>query len=75
MKSCNPWSTGTRKSSSLVITSVGVLMFCAKRCGEHFAKFSRAFALVGGSAELPIREPQLFGRERHGLEVEHAVVA
>ena len=57
-----------------MITSVGVLMFCAKRCGDHFAKFSRASLLVAGSAEFPIREPQLLGRQRHGLEVEHAVV-
>jgi hypothetical protein len=32
----------------LVLTSVGVLMFAADKCGEHRAKCRRAAALVGG---------------------------
>ena len=53
---------------------VGVLMLCAKRCGDHFANCARAFGRPRRSAELPLGEPQLLGRHAHRLEVEDAVV-
>src|SRR5437899_2657196 len=36
VKSCSPSATGTRKSLSLWMMSIGVLKFLAYRCGECF---------------------------------------
>ena len=57
------------------MTSVGVLICGAKRCGDHLAMFSRAAADHGGAAHLPLGEPQLLGGAHHRLEVVDAVVA
>src|SRR5713101_727338 len=41
VKSCKPSATGTRKSRSLWMMSMGVLKFLANRCGENFSYDSR----------------------------------